>query len=271
MRVAKAVPQASWGLAAAANLILGGLGASLHLCALVAGAGRPDLPVAPALALAGFIIQGLETGRPRQGYLVLSRLTSGSWMSREAVLGGSFVIFGALDWLFGHPLLTLASAVSATGYLAAQGAMVAAARGVPSWNRNRVPLLLGSLSFMGGSGLLLLLKRTPSDQLYAPAILSLVVLAVDALLNLRSDSDGLGRRARALAFALAVHAIPAALILAGLAGGGRMLEGAAGLLMIGAGAWIKLRFIRKGMLRPLVLTTVETPGGRGTLPGGGAR
>jgi hypothetical protein len=67
MRVAKAVPQASWGLAAAVNLILGGLGASLHLCALAAGAGRPDLPAAPALVLAGFVIQALETGKPHQG------------------------------------------------------------------------------------------------------------------------------------------------------------------------------------------------------------
>jgi DMSO reductase anchor subunit len=261
LKIAEAVQQRAWGWAAAANLNLGGVGAAFHLSALIAGGGRPDLPAAPFLVLAGFLLQTIETGRPLRGYKVLSSVLQpdGSWMSREVLLGVVFVIAGLTDWLFPHPLLTPITATAAAGFILAQGLLVYRARAVKAWTTRTVPVLLGSLSFMGGSGLLLAIGGQEPGQIQGPALLALIVLTVNGTVWHLHESTRPGRRRSGAGVGvwMGAHALCGTMAISVAAlGAGRVVELLAGGLMIGTGVLLKTGLLRAGRMHPLDLSTV---------------
>jgi DMSO reductase anchor subunit len=261
VNIGNAVPQQVWGWAAAANLTLGGLGAAFHLSVLMAGGGRPDLPLAPLLVMAGFLIQAAETGRPLQGARVLARVWKGggSWMSREVLLGMVFIAASLGDWRFAHVGLTMTSALAAAGFLLAQGLLVARAKAVEAWNRPSVPLLLGTLSLLTGSGLLLSFGKPADGPVHGPAVLALAVLLTSAAVWKLHEAEGTRKKGSTTTLAvLGFHALAVVMgVTIALGGGGRILELATGTVMIGCGALLKVRVLKTGKLRPLSLTSVE--------------
>jgi len=138
-----------WGWPAAVNFILGGTAAGFYLFGLLDMIWfQPGVQAAPwlrhnllgpFLAAAGFLIVGMEAGRPSRGIYLLHHLKR-SWMSREVLAGILFIFFPLADWIFPAPILKAAAAVSAAGLLFCQGLMVYKAPAIVAWSRSVTPV-----------------------------------------------------------------------------------------------------------------------------------
>jgi DMSO reductase anchor subunit len=154
-----------WGWPAAANFVLGGMGAGFYLVALLALnlAGEPSAlerpapfkTLGPALTVIGLAVLAFEAGRPLRGRYLLSSLGR-SWMSREVLAAAVFVPCALLDLFFPTSLLRLCAAAAAVAFLLSQGFIVYRARALAAWNRPLLPLLFILSGLTMGSGLLIL-------------------------------------------------------------------------------------------------------------------
>jgi formate-dependent nitrite reductase membrane component NrfD len=154
--------QALWGWPAVLNFALGGLGAGLYVAAVL-GAGFARSPavtaaswLGPLLVLAGFVAVATEAGRPLRGPRVLTRLGT-SWMSRELLIGGAFVLLVATDLVFPLRLDRGLAVLAALALALAHGFIVRRSRGVTAWDVPLMPLLFLLSALISGSGLYLVI------------------------------------------------------------------------------------------------------------------
>ena len=134
--------QTSWKIPAVLNLTLGGMGAGFYLIALLLifppqGADMTQVFVqtavfkllGPLLVSVGLISLTTEAGHPLKSIYLLVNLRH-SWMSREALAGGIFILAAGLDWLIPSLILKIIAASAAFVFILAQGMIVWRASGV---------------------------------------------------------------------------------------------------------------------------------------------
>lgn len=164
LQLQKSVKQKTWGWPASANFIIGGTGAGLYLVSFLQGLVREGPPsfseslrfglISPLLIAIGFVILGIEAGRPLRGGYVF-RHPRQSWISRETYACCIFIPFALLDHLSPYPLIRLFAVTAALGLLISQGFIVYRARAVTAWNVPIIPILFLTSSLASGYGLLL--------------------------------------------------------------------------------------------------------------------
>ncbi len=174
--------QKNWDWRAAANFVFGGAGTGLMLAAaldgLVDGPSRLLLFLALALVGAGLLCVWLEIGRPWRFFNVY-RHARRSWMTREALAALPYFAFGGLGFLLANEWLALIAAGFGLFFVYAQGRILHAAKGIPTWRSPRiVPLIvltgltegLAALTIVGP-----LVGAGASSSVYAAAMLILLV------------------------------------------------------------------------------------------------
>jgi DMSO reductase anchor subunit len=270
--------QSLWGWPAVANFTLGGLGAGWYAMAVLA-AGLDRTPgvivaswTAPVLVLAGFTAVAAEAGRPLRGLRVPARVRT-SWMSREVLIGGIFVLLVAADLVF--PLrLYRASALLAAALLAlAQGFMVRRGRGVTAWDVPIMPLLFLISAGLAGAGAVLLVEAGARRAVELPllvGVLALIALSFVAWARYLGWSSQesfvqavapLRQRQAALVVDGAGHGLPALLVVLALlvpAAAGPALGLAGALLMAGQAHAKAGLILDAGLLRPVTLRIVRS-------------
>jgi DMSO reductase anchor subunit len=180
--------QVLWGWRAVLNFVLGGLGAGWYAVALLA-AGLERSPavaiaswVAPVLVLAGFVALASEAGRPRRGLRVLRQVRT-SWMSRELVLGGTFVLLMVLDLILRLWWCRILALVAALLFAVAQGFILRRSRAVPAWDVPLMPVLFLLSALLSGAGAWLVgeaLRGHPVGLARLGVLLALVVVGLAA-------------------------------------------------------------------------------------------
>jgi DMSO reductase anchor subunit len=270
-------PQGLWGWPAVANFALGSLGAGWYIAAVLA-AGFERTPgvrlaswVAPALVLAGFAAVATEAGRPFRGLRVPTRLRT-SWMSREALIGGAFVLLVIADLAFPLRLHRAQALVAAALLPLVQGFIVRRARGVIAWDVPIMPVLFVASAALSGVGAVLLVEGAagrPVTGAGPAVVLGLVVVSLDAWARYRGWSSDetylratapLRRRRTKLLVDGAGHGAPFLLVILtllvpGAAGPALALAGA---LLIAGQAYTKACLVRDvGLLRPITLRLVH--------------
>lgn len=198
-----------WGWPAAVNFILGGTAAGFYLFGLLDTTwfqqGVPAAPwlrhnwLGPFLAAAGFLIVGMEAGRPSHGIYLLHHLKR-SWMSREVLAGMLFFFFSLADWIFPAATLKAAAAASAAGLLFSQGLMVFRAPAVVAWSRCVTPVHSMVEGLAMGFGLYLvwtaaISRTTISVNLLLPGMVCLAVSLALWCLIVRPKADLIEDRA----------------------------------------------------------------------------
>ena len=242
--------QGHWDRRAAGNFMGGGAGAGL-LVFLAAAQVIGDIGFFPlgliALGLvgAGLLLVWLEIGRPWR-FLNVFRHAKTSWMTREAMVGLPLFALAFVAILTDSVLLGAATAMVALVYLFCQARILHASKGIPAWRATALMPLIMATGLAEGGGLFLLFGGVATWS----GLAVLVLLAV-RFVAWRAYHAALGRDGaptgtfRALApfagpWALAVgHALPAVLIVAGLAvpGTAGVTMALAGLLAC-AGGWL---------------------------------
>jgi phenylacetyl-CoA:acceptor oxidoreductase subunit 1 len=236
--------QTFWDWKAAANFILGGVGSGLIMAAWLGsmtGVVSGDALLAINLFGGAFMALGLATllfkiGRPLRILSALRRPQS-SWMTREMYVAGVFFVALALVILprvAGAPawsadiaaLLNRVIAAAAFCFLYAQGQILRAAKGIPTWRAPLIPWMLFASGLFEGLGLLLLIHAAapamaPGGETLAGfgVIFAAVNFALWQAYRLRAKRDGIGPLSRAdLAsvnpgLVFAGHAAPLTLLL----------------------------------------------------------
>jgi DMSO reductase anchor subunit len=267
--------QKSWQLPAFLNLTLGGMGAGAYLAGLLLTSTQSgewaQSPIqavllkllGPALVSLGLLALTTEAGRPLNSIYLLTNVRH-SWMSREALAGGVFILAAVLDWLAPHPVLRGSSALAALFFIVAQGMMVYRASGVVTWNVPAVPLFFLTCGLATGSGAMLLISGFLGAPSLAPLQLASVFAAAAnglAWLAYQNTPGETFHRALAplnnaghMALALGVgHLLPIALLLATLVQPLPLALPAAGLALMAGGAMQKYAFaFEASALRGLV-------------------
>lgn len=162
--------QKHWDARAAANFMLGGMGAGLMLAAALM---HPDgrLPVLLALALvgAGLGAVWLEIGKKLRAVNVFFNPFT-SWMTRESFVAVLFFALGAAALWRPQPYLWLAAA-AALAFVFCQGRILRASKGIPAWRAPQVVMLIIATGLAEGAGLALVFAAPP-------ALLAWLALAV---------------------------------------------------------------------------------------------
>lgn len=265
-------PQTLWGWPAVANFALGGLGAGLYLTAVVEAnfLPAPALTAAswlgPLLVLAGLGAVATEAGRPLRGARVLARPNS-SWMSREAWLGGAFVMLAGAEFLTPSSTQRLLALLAALGFALAQGAIVRNARAVPAWSVGVMPLLFLLSALASGAGLHAVVRVVTGAGASRGVLATLASLAALGLLGwllylgwsreevFRAATWPLRRGPLAVELVALAYALPLALAGAGLLMPARaeLTAALAGALMVIGQVQTKgALLLRAGQLRPIV-------------------
>ncbi len=222
--------QRVWRWPAAANFILGGMGAGLYLLSwfmlwlgMVPPTGFELL--APALAALGFLSLAVEVGRPLRG-LYLFRALHHSWMSREALAGVLFMGTAVLSWVWPHTWLSPVAALSATGLLISQGLIIHRAYAVTAWHKPAVPWWVSLSGLEAGSGLVMLLAgfehMASLSGMAFIGVFFLIAGGINWMLYLSDSKESAFRAATAAlrttrAFTLSIgvgHVLPILLLLA---------------------------------------------------------
>lgn len=181
LQLQKPVKQKAWGWLAAANFIIGGTGAGFYLASffqtLATGGSASffeSLPfglISPLLIGIGFLILGVEAGRPLRGCYVF-RHPSQSWISRESYAACIFIPFALLDHVSPYLLIRLLAVAAALGLLISQGFIVYRARAVTAWNVPIIPMFFLTSSLASGYGLLLLVNAL--SELYPDQSMTII-------------------------------------------------------------------------------------------------
>jgi DMSO reductase anchor subunit len=267
--------QNAWRVPAALNLTLGGMGAGFYLVTLLlvlpesSGWTQSLMQTAvfkllgPVLVCLGLLSLTTDAGQPLHSIYLLTNLRR-SWMSREALAGGIFIIAAGLDWLIPNPVLRGVAALSGLIFMVAQGMIVSRASNVITWNAPMVPLFFLTCGLATGSGLMLIVL----SLFTAPSAISLPLVGlITALANalvwtvyLRTPGEAFQhgveplRQRNSVALTIGVgHLLPIVLLIAALAMPQPLTVAAAGLALIFGGVRQKFGFAFKGStMRSLV-------------------
>jgi phenylacetyl-CoA:acceptor oxidoreductase subunit 2 len=253
--------QTQWDWRAAGNFVCGGAGGGLIVFAVLSGAEGSDLA---ALLLAGIALVGagllcvwLEIGRPLRALHVFFNPRT-SWMTREAFVA-TLLMPVALTAAAGLTELRWLAAPLALAFVYCQARIVHGAKGIPAWRESLVvPLLvLTGLAEGGGLLLLLMLVHAAREPLLLGLIGAMVLarallwpvyrrrLAAPAAPRALAALDAAGRWLQGAGSILPLLLL--ALVTSGYAGGAvsAVLLVVAGLLIAGAGAWLKFTLITR--------------------------
>lgn len=153
--------QRFWDFRAGMNFVMGGMSSGLVVMATLAHfvAGLSDtallyLTVAAGVGMAvglGFVF--FEIGRKLRFWRVLLRPQS-SWMTRETYAVALFYPALVADVLWPGPVLHLVVALAAAGFLYSQARILHAAKGIPAWRTDVMPVMLVLTGLLEGVGLL---------------------------------------------------------------------------------------------------------------------
>jgi DMSO reductase anchor subunit len=215
------------------------------------------------LVCLGLLSLTTDAGQPLHSIYLLTNLRR-SWMSREALAGGIFIIAAGLDWLIPNPVLRGVAALSGLIFMVAQGMIVSRASNVITWNAPMVPLFFLTCGLATGSGLMLIVL----SLFTAPSAISLPLVGlITALANalvwtvyLRTPGEAFQhgveplRQRNSVALTIGVgHLLPIVLLIAALAMPQPLTVAAAGLALIFGGVRQKFGFAFKGStMRSLV-------------------
>jgi DMSO reductase anchor subunit len=267
--------QNTWQLPAALNLTLGGMGAGFYLVTLLL-----TLPessdwtqslmqtavfklLGPVLVSVGLLSLTTEAGHPLHSIYLLTNLRR-SWMSREALAGGIFIIAAGLDWLIPNPALRGVAVLAGLVFIVAQGMIVLRANSVITWNVPTVPLFFLTCGLATGSGLMLIvLSLFSAPSAMSLPLVGLVAAIANALvwavyLHTPGEAFQRGieplRQLNSVALTIGVgHLLPIVLLIAALAMPQPLTVAAAGLALIFGGVRQKFGFAFKGrVMRSLV-------------------
>jgi phenylacetyl-CoA:acceptor oxidoreductase subunit 2 len=219
--------QASWDARAAANFMLGGAGSGLLIFSFLLESPH-SVALALALIAAGLGAVWLEIGRKlRALHVFFNPFTS--WMTRESF--AAVLVFGfGISSFFVAWALPLA-AISGGIFLYCQARILRAAKGIPAWRAPEVVPLILFTGLAEGAGLGLFFGLDPA--LFAAVVL--VRWFAWHRYGRAVASPALRAPGKALVWAGSV----AALALAFFA------PAAAGVLALGAGAWLKLALVTR--------------------------
>jgi phenylacetyl-CoA:acceptor oxidoreductase subunit 2 len=186
--------QTSWDARAAGNFICGGAGAGLIVFTALSSAQGPALTwlMLGGLGLvgAGLFCVFLELGRPLRAINVLFNPRT-SWMTREAFTAALLFPSG-LAAAGGLPGFAWLAAFLALVFVACQGRMLQAAKGIPTWREPLLPPLIMVTALTEGGGMFLLaapLHGAATESLTA-AFGVLVIARVLVWLVYRRRLDG---------------------------------------------------------------------------------
>ena len=178
--------QTVWRWPAVWNFALGGAGAGFYLISSWSGMFGPGgmlheswRLVGLALIGLGFVAVSFEAGRPLRSRFILGNLKR-SWMSREALAAACLFPVALFAWLMPHPIWSGLGLCLAAAFLACQGFIIYASRGVTAWNVPWIPPLFFVSGLVSGAGvslvLLLFAGRIPNPL--ATTVLTLVLVGV---------------------------------------------------------------------------------------------
>lgn len=150
--------QPNWDWRAACNFIFGGTGSALLL--LSALAAYPDIPALPLLVVSwalialGLLCVWLEIGRPWRFINVFLHPHT-SWMSREATLAVGLLLLSVVGAYVGNAVVVLLGGIVGLGFLASQGKILQASKGIPAWREPAIVYLIILTGLCEGSAVLL--------------------------------------------------------------------------------------------------------------------
>ncbi len=210
----------------------------------------------PALVAVGLVSLTFEAGRPVHSIYLLTNLRY-SWMSREALAAGLFMVVAALDWLLPNPILQWIAAIAALAFIIAQGMMVLRAAGIVTWNVPSVPVFFLTCALASGCGLLLLVQSLSvspfTTGLWLAALAIALANALVWFVYLASPGDtfqrGIAplRSLNSLLLTIGVgHLLPIFLLLTALLLALPALIPLAGLLLVVGGVLQKFGFAFEG-------------------------
>ncbi len=286
-------PQREWvegrGIFIIIAFFTGGIGGGLYLLSLWQGFFAGALIAWLIVLLIKFPAHMLFLGHPFRFWRLLWRPNT-SWVSRTMIAEMMFSVFpflqivawatridptihawlGFLPWAAVEPVLTGLAAFSAFAMIIGTGFIIAGATGIQAWNTTIVPLLMLSYSFLGGTGIILLISPWLTSVNPATETLARWLLGVSAFLVIiylstvyyagpaakKSVSDMFkGRVAPVFIPGVLVLglAVPIVVLLAGLATHlpATVLAGAAFCELIG-GFSMRYSLIKAGVFAPLV-------------------
>ncbi len=253
-----------WQLPAVLNLTLGGMGAGLYLLTLVLNFPQnatwtQSLAQTAIIKLLGPVLVGIgllaltvEAGHPLNSIYLLTNLRN-SWMSREALAAGIFILAAGLDWLFPNPILRGVAALAGLVFIISQGMMVWRASGVFTWDVAIVPWFFLTCGLTTGGGLLLIVCTFFNWAAIAalPILVMLIAIAnaVVWIVYLSTPSEEFRhdiaavRQVSHITLTLGIgHLLPIVLIILALTMQLPQVEPMAGLMLIFGGVMQKFAF-----------------------------
>jgi len=169
--------QKHWDARAAANFMLGGMGAGLMIAAALAHpASRAPAALALALVAAGLGAVWLEIGRKLRAVNVFFNPFT-SWMTRESFVAVLLFSLGVAALSQPRPWLAGAAA-AALAFVYCQGRILRASKGIPAWRAPQVVLLVVATGLAEGAGLALLFSPTASLLAWVGLLVVLRALAL---------------------------------------------------------------------------------------------
>ena len=253
-----------WQLPAVLNLTLGGIGAGFYLLSLflifpqssewtqsLAQTAATKL-LGPFLVSVGLLSLTTEAGHPMKSIYLLRNLRY-SWMSREALAAGVFILAAGLDWLLPSPILRGMAALAGLAFIISQGMIVWRASGVFTWTAAIVPWFFLTCGLATGGGLMLIVSTFFSWTSIAslPLVMMIIALANGLvwLMYLRTPGKVFQqdiaqlRQASHIAMTLGIgHLLPIILLILAAAVSLPLAQPIAGLALIFGGVMQKFAF-----------------------------
>lgn len=194
-----------WKTPAAANFILGGMGAGLFIVRWLTsfGTSGENLPVgadyfaliSAVLVISGFAAVAMEAGRPmRSIYAFLNFSTA--WMSREVVFGWMFVFSCTTYHFIRSGFLAPFAALCGVLFILSQAMVLYRSSAITSWHTHLLTALLFSADLCTGYGAALLLGLKSKPLLIWGASLLAMHMIFSAVYLRRIEFEAAGEGAR---------------------------------------------------------------------------
>ena len=156
--VVKPRKQHVWEWPAVANFVFGGMGAGLYILGVIFGMLGVTIRssfewLSPLIMVVGLSILAIEAGRPFRARFLYKHLQR-SWMSREAVAAGLFVLFSLSGVAFSLDSLKIVALICALFFMISQGFILYRSVGIGAWNTKVVPFIFAATGFASGFGLI---------------------------------------------------------------------------------------------------------------------
>lgn len=246
--------QRHWDWRAAGNFMGGGIGSGLIVATALAGGPAGLHGLGALLVAAGLGSVWFEIGRPWRALNVILHPRR-SWMSREALVAPALLAAAAAA-AFGVRGAAPAAALLALAFVACQGCILRAARGIPAWREPRIVPLIVATALAEGAGLWLLATslHTPAPPVlwvgFAAALLARLMLwtawraRIAAAARALTAIDRAGHAFKAATLLpLAIVVIVALAPLPPAAAG--LLQALAGGAALAGGLWFKFTLVTR--------------------------